>query len=575
MKLLGFLFIFNSLYLKLFAELISRVFDISCYPYCYGNHQYGFIEANSIINIKIKAMEGHEVEFVNEDEIKDLALVEYLGKQSKTILDTSNNKNVYFDIFKFHIKDVASDEELPLLQFNIPDNTYNAETKEYDLVEMSKEIYELFLQNFTALPEINFEISESVASLDVFDNDYILNISNGQSNLEFVNKEEVSKVDGIEYLGQTTKCVQEEEKDCREVTVHRFQMMKNLNDIYCHTGNCLYGVASFDNAESMKNTKLQFSSSDNLLELHFNILPEKFVEVDINQKINAIDVESPSVLYLQLKSGFNFKDENPAIIEQFGSEDLYLYPNCITGVQCSPIVYNTIYKFHIKEVAKDTELPITLTIPYVVLDPYYELNKNRPFSNIGKSGNSGGWGRDMIEKEEKEEEDEDALTLTLTLNIKGKQNQEEEKDEMECTFNGYACCSNPNAKVWYTDANGEWGVEQDEWCIIKKDEKKEKEAEAEAEKESKLKCSSAILKQGYPCCSSTTCKIVYSDNSGDWGVENHAWCGCGTRDPKTVSKTCSKVITRKGYKCCSAKCTVKYTDESGTWGIEDGEWCGC
>jgi len=74
---------------------------------------------------------------------------------------------------------------------------------------------------------------------------------------------------------------------------------------------------------------------------------------------------------------------------------------------------------------------------------------------------------------------------------------------------GYPCCSSSKAEVIYTDADGEWSVENNDWCGIQK---------------KKSKCWSENLEYPYPCCSITT-ETVYVDNDGKWGVENGNWCG--------------------------------------------------
>eukprot|EP00833_Pecoramyces_ruminatium_P002311 jgi/Orpsp1_1/1176343/evm.model.c7180000057256.1 len=68
----------------------------------------------------------------------------------------------------------------------------------------------------------------------------------------------------------------------------------------------------------------------------------------------------------------------------------------------------------------------------------------------------------------------------------------------------------------------------------------------------------------YPCCKGN--EVVYTDESGDWGVENDQWCGI-----VTSKDTCFS--TALGYPCCKS-CEVLYTDESGEWGAENGNWCG-
>eukprot|EP00833_Pecoramyces_ruminatium_P012826 jgi/Orpsp1_1/1186858/evm.model.d7180000053682.1 len=32
-------------------------------------------------------------------------------------------------------------------------------------------------------------------------------------------------------------------------------------------------------------------------------------------------------------------------------------------------------------------------------------------------------------------------------------------------------------------------------------------------------------KLGYPCCSSPNAEVLYTDNDGKWSVENNNWCG--------------------------------------------------
>jgi len=70
------------------------------------------------------------------------------------------------------------------------------------------------------------------------------------------------------------------------------------------------------------------------------------------------------------------------------------------------------------------------------------------------------------------------------------------------TKQGYKCCS-ANCVVYYTDADGNWGYENNQWCG----------------------CGPAVCvgAQGYPCCKSSR-NVVYTDGDGDWSVENNDWC---------------------------------------------------
>ncbi|KAG4088123.1 hypothetical protein H8356DRAFT_959273, partial [Neocallimastix lanati (nom. inval.)] len=73
---------------------------------------------------------------------------------------------------------------------------------------------------------------------------------------------------------------------------------------------------------------------------------------------------------------------------------------------------------------------------------------------------------------------------------------------------GYPCCSSGVAVV-YTDNDGPWGVENNDWCGI-------------TNNSSAATCFSVAL--GYNCCQHTT-EVIYVDNDGSWGIENNDWCG--------------------------------------------------
>jgi predicted RNase H-like HicB family nuclease len=128
---------------------------------------------------------------------------------------------------------------------------------------------------------------------------------------------------------------------------------------------------------------------------------------------------------------------------------------------------------------------------------------------------------------------------------------------------GYECCPS-DCETIYTDDDGDWGVNNNQWCGC---------GNKKTEPKPIGSCSVNILNQGYECCPSD-CEVIYTDNDGDWGVNNNQWCGCGNRT-SVPEVTCSSNIKAQGYKCCSANCIVYYTDADGDWGIENDEWCGC
>ena len=79
-------------------------------------------------------------------------------------------------------------------------------------------------------------------------------------------------------------------------------------------------------------------------------------------------------------------------------------------------------------------------------------------------------------------------------------------------------------------------------------------------------CFSLTLNPSYPCCKGDN--VVFTDEDGDWGVENNKWCGIGDGHSED---SCFSVPL--GYPCCES-CNVVSTDEDGAWGVEHGKWCG-
>jgi hypothetical protein len=89
---------------------------------------------------------------------------------------------------------------------------------------------------------------------------------------------------------------------------------------------------------------------------------------------------------------------------------------------------------------------------------------------------------------------------------------------------GYPCCKTTNVVI-ETDGNGEWGIENDQWCGIRK-------------------CWSLKLDEPYPCCVYAT-EIIYTNENGKWSMENGDWCGIieNAKPPVPVITT-SRTTTR-------------------------------
>jgi len=122
---------------------------------------------------------------------------------------------------------------------------------------------------------------------------------------------------------------------------------------------------------------------------------------------------------------------------------------------------------------------------------------------------------------------------------------------------GYPCCT--HCDVAYSDESGDWGIENGNWCGIQEVCSNPYVPPPPEEVEEKHS-------SGYPYCKTTT-EVVYSD-SDDWGVENNDWCVIKKSQPVVECRG-----TALGYKCCQPGAKEIYTDENGGWGVEDGEWC--
>lgn len=128
---------------------------------------------------------------------------------------------------------------------------------------------------------------------------------------------------------------------------------------------------------------------------------------------------------------------------------------------------------------------------------------------------------------------------------------------------GYPCCTKTRDVVT-TDADGQWGIENNNWCGIPKEEPKQ----------SATSCWALAL--GYGCCPSNTA-VAYTDESGEWGLVGNEWCGIvkTTAPTKQVAPAAAACWSEKlGFPCCKSTRVVVYSDNDGNWGMENNDWCG-
>ncbi|OUM59764.1 Non-catalytic module family DOC2, partial [Piromyces sp. E2] len=162
----------------------------------------------------------------------------------------------------------------------------------------------------------------------------------------------------------------------------------------------------------------------------------------------------------------------------------------------------------------------------------------------------------------------------------------------------YFCCENENTPVAYIDQDGEWGIENNQWCGIIKKEKITTTITTTTTTTNSItetpttQCWSLAL--NYSCCENENTPVAYIDQDGEWGIENNQWCGIIKKEEITTTTTTTTTtnttttinsITETptpqcwslalNYSCCEDQDTpVVYIDQDGEWGIENNQWCG-
>ncbi|ORX75060.1 cellulase Cel9A precursor [Anaeromyces robustus] len=139
---------------------------------------------------------------------------------------------------------------------------------------------------------------------------------------------------------------------------------------------------------------------------------------------------------------------------------------------------------------------------------------------------------------------------------------------ISCKFTqlGYPCCDNPKTVSVYTDESGDWGIENGDWCGID------------------LNYFPTQMCGLYPCCKN--CEVIYTDEDDgtQYGLDKIEWCiidktVCKSKqDPQPEPEpepepevSCTGM--NLGYPCCD-DCNVVYTDHDGKWGVQNDDWCG-
>jgi len=537
MKLTIFFIIFSSLIIEIYAkqtELKELIFK----PYK-NNKNKELVIDNDITTFKtevlvrsntlLKVFGNYNPSSLNknwyvdnEDEIKNSNLIEYKGNEYDTKNCYDYEDCVGKVYLNFHIKDINVDNENQLPKLKIVEFESSNE-------KMIIEITIKFNTEEEIPPkEYTYNVQEYSSEIGIEANSLINLQFNNFSPDEGINwifdlEEyfETSEDDSIEYLGK-------EIKSDENGTVFKFR----INEVLEYSGKHLLSFI-MQEPEGQHRINVQLKPKEKDQPKEFTLIPKE------SDKELEVEVEPNFLLNIELpydhSSGYrwilrNEKEVSESEHIELKSQGYKSSCNTITpGIDPSDCTGIDIFKFRITNVTDEKQLPKLTLIRRII----WVIKRKRSTDDI---------------------EEEKSLEITLKLKNHGNNNDDDKDDDSEnkCSFHGYSCCAKANPKVRYQDKDGDWGVENGQWCFIKKKEEGE-------EKESGSTCFSQAL--GYSCCKKHV--VVYTDKSGEWGYENGQWCGI----------IACPFTEKDGYPVCKTTDKVVYTDKKGEWGVENKKWC--
>jgi len=543
MKLITFFIIFCTLFIEIYTkqtELKELIFK----PY---NNKFKkeLVIDNDIITLKTEVLVRSNTLFKvfgnynpssinknwyvdNEDEIRNSDLIEYKGNEYDTKNCYNDNEDCVGKVYlNFHIKDINVDNENQLPKLKIVEF---ATSNEKMIIEIT---IKFNTEEEVPPKEYTYNIQEYISEIGIEANSLINLQFNNFSPDDGINwifdlEEyfETSEDDSIEYLGK-------EIKNDENVTVFKFR----INEVLEYSGKHLLSFI-MQELDSKHRVNVQLKPKEKDQPREFTLIPKE------SDKELEVEVETNFLLNIELpydfSSGYrwfllNEKEVSESEHIELKSQGYKSSCNTITpGIDPSDCTDIDIFKFRITNVTDEKQLPKLKLLRRIE----WLLKRKRSMDDMGKK----------------------SLEITLKLKSHSSNNNDDKNDdddansENKCSFHGYSCCVKTNPKVRYQDKDGDWGVENGQWCFIKKKEEKE-----EKEKESNSTCFSQAL--GYSCCKKHV--VVYTDKSGDWGYENGHWCGI----------IACPFTEKDGYPVCKTTDKVVYTDNKGEWGVENKKWC--
>jgi len=485
------------------------------------------VESGKLYQIKLKGEQftdstlssGHSWYLEYKDEIKSNGLIEILCENSEILREKKDENIISIYEYLFEVKEFSDESVLPVLVFSFKETPESKDAKAMKIVNL-RDRNEIYIEFEDGEKNSNLEKSYNIRRSEVFNVElnvhypfvwYLENIKEilKLGSLELLNLDENGTVPFIPkgILGSS---------GIPGKYHFKFQFNKNAETGYLKHPLVFTKVRSLTSDAYYDNATLNvFLKKDrNEEDLYDRSLPV------FRGSGGEIYVESNSILEIPLSSNpstgyyWYFINENEIdrseVIDYIGDG----YSSSCYATGCGG---THTFHFRIWEVSNEDEFPI--------INLVYKRSFERGFT-VETIGND----------------------LKIKLRLKS--------STTECSFDGYKCCSNTDTKIRYQDDDGDWGVENGEWCFFKKEEEEEEEKKEENPKLIRTCTSEAY---GYPCCKSQH-EYVYTDDDGKWSIENGNWCGVYT------------CVYTGDYPVCKNTTKEIYVDEY-SWGKEDHKWC--
>jgi len=537
-----------------------------------------YVESNTILQFTKESNPSTGCSWIikNEDEIKNSDFIDYIGSTYNSLCKTSPGSIQPTgcggdETFSFRIGEVSEKDKIPEIHM-VYGHSWAIETEFYDTLDLVIKVKKSEKENDKkedkekkekeedlkdmSLPIIIYDKDPKEDNVIYVESNTILQFtkeSNPSTGCSWIikNEDEIKNSDFIDYIGSTYKSL------CEDISENQFPVggcggdetfsfrigevseedkIPEIHMVYGHSW--AIETEFYDTLDLVIKVKKNGKENDKKEDKEKKEKEEDLKDMSLPIIIYDKDPKEDNVIYVESNTILQFtKESNPStgcswIIkneDEIKNSDFIDYIGSTYKSLCEDISENQFpaggcggdetFSFRIGEVSEEDKIPEIHMVyghSWAIETEFYD-------------------------------------TLDLVIKVKKSEKEKEEEKEIECSMKGYKCCTKSNPKVRYHDNDGNWGVENGDWCYIKEDQDQGKK------NESKLIRTCTVEKLGYSCCKKEH-KNIYTDSDGQWAVEDGEWCGIPT-------------CTYTGdYPVCKKTTKVVYEDNE-KWGVEEGQWC--